>query len=262
MAEIDVITQGFGVGTNEGMISYCGITLIKGEHMTLVDVGYPARRQILLERLAQRGIKATDIDRIVITHAHWDHSLNILMFPNAEVIVSQTEFDYMQKPHPLDQATPLYLPDILNRAKGVLKVRDGDELEPTVRVMSVPGHSPGSIAVLVETADGIAGMVGDALPSRKAAMADPPSAGLIFFDEEEGEKSARKIIDTCKVVYPGHDRPFAIANGGFKYIQPQSVIITNVPRDEDGTTLHYSVDESSKPFEVTVYPTAKPKAKK
>jgi N-acyl homoserine lactone hydrolase len=262
VVEIEVITQGFGVGTNEGMISYCGITLIRGEHNTLVDIGYPARRAILLQRLAEKGLQATDIDRIVITHAHWDHSLNLLMFPNAEVIVSQDEYDYIQHPHALDQATPLYLPDILNRAKSVLTVRDGEELEPGVRTLLVPGHSPGSLAILAETADGIVGMTGDALPSRKAATANPPTAGLIFYDEEAAEVSARKILDSCDIVYPGHDRAFAIAGGAFKYIHPQSVIITNVPRDEDGTTLHYSVDESSRPFEVTVFPSGKPKAKK
>ena len=259
MVEIEVVTQGFGVGTNEGMISYCGITLIRGEQNTLVDIGYPARRQILLQRLEERGLKATDIDRIVLTHAHWDHSLNLLMFPNAEVVISQDEYDYIQHPHAMDQATPLYLPDILNRCKSVTTVRDGMELEPGVKVMLVPGHSPGSLAVLAETADGVCGMVGDALPSRKAAMADPPSAGLIFYDEEAAEVSARKIIDSCAIVYPGHDRAFAVESGRFKYIHPQSVIITNVPRDEDGTTLHYSVDESTGPFQITVFPSGKAK---
>ena len=92
-------------------------------------------------------------------------------------------------------------------------------------------------------------------------MANPPSAGLIFYDEEAAEVSARKIIDSCDIVYPGHDRAFAVQGGTFKYIHPQSVIITNVPRDEDGSTLHYSVDKSTRPFEVTVFPSGKAKAK-
>ena len=86
MAEIDVIAQGFGTSTSEGMISYCGITLIRGERLTLVDVGYQARRVVLVDRLAERGIRPEDIGRIVLTHAHWDHSLNLLRFPNAEVV--------------------------------------------------------------------------------------------------------------------------------------------------------------------------------
>ena len=88
MAEIDVIFQGFGAGSSEGSLSLCGITLIRGEHLTLVDVGYPGRRAPLIERLQQRGIERTAIDRIVLTHAHWDHTLNTHLFPNAEVILS------------------------------------------------------------------------------------------------------------------------------------------------------------------------------
>ncbi|MEX2446087.1 MAG: MBL fold metallo-hydrolase [Dehalococcoidia bacterium] len=261
MAEIDVVLQGFSAGTSEGMISYCGITLIRGEHNTLVDVGYQGRRIPLVDQLAARGLQPTDIDRIVITHGHWDHSLNLLMFPNAEVVLSEEEYDYIQDIHPLDPATPRYMPDILARCKQVTRVKDGEELEPTVRVMTVPGHSPGSLAVLVETPEGIAGMVGDALPSRTAAMADVPSAGLIFFDEEAGERSARRILDTCQIVHPGHDRPFRVEAGNMRYIQSQAITFRNPPRDEDGT-MHASIDETRAPFQVTVHPSARAKGSK
>lgn len=259
MAEIDVITQGFGVGTNEGMISYCGITLIKGEHMTLVDVGYPARRQILLQRLDERGIKATDIDRIVITHAHWDHSLNLAYFPNAEVFINADEYEYSQHPHPGDWATPAYIGDMINRAKKITKLRDGDELEPGIRVMHVPGHSPGSQAVLVESAEGIVGLVGDALPGRAAALLPTPTARIVFWDEEEAERSARRLLDTVSLVFPGHDRPFRNAGPGFDYLYPQSISLRNPPRDTDGT-LRGSVDEGAVAFVSLIQPTAKRKA--
>ena len=259
MPEIEVLTQGMGISSNETRLSLCAVTLIRGEHNTLVDVGYQGRRILLVERLAERGLALTDVDRVVLTHGHWDHTLNALMFPNAEIIMSADEYEYVQHISPLDPATPLYTPDMLGRAKHVTTVRDGDELESGVRVMMVPGHSPGSLAVLVETADGVAGMVGDALPSMNAAKADVPTAGQVFFDEEIAEQSARRILDACTVVYPGHDRAFRQHAGGFQYIEPQSITFGNLPRDEHGK-IAVTLDETPGVFRSRVEPTAKRRA--
>ena len=260
MPEIEVLAQGFGTSSNEGRLSLCAVTLIKGEHTTLVDVGYQARRVLVVERLAERGLTLADIDRVVLTHGHWDHTLNALMFPNAEIIMSADEYEYVHHIDPRDPATPLYTPDILRRAKQVTTVRDGEELEAGVRVMAVPGHSPGSLAVLVETPDGIAGMVGDALPSRNAAMAPVPSAGQVFFDEEAAERSARRIIDTCQVVYPGHDRAFRKEGGSFHYIHPQSIVFTNPPRDADGNMMASIDPAGPAAFQSRIEATARRKA--
>lgn len=256
MPQIDVVLQGFSTATNEGSLSYCGVTLIRGERTTLVDVGYHARRELLIERLRALGVAPEGVDRVVLTHAHWDHALNLLHFPNAEVVLHRDEYEYAQSPHALDWATPAYVQDILRRCRSVTTVGDGEELEPGVRVMAVPGHSPGSMAVLVETPDGVTGMVGDALPGRAAAMAPVPSARLVFHDEEAAQGSARRILDTCRVVYPGHDRPFRVEGGAFRYVQPQSIVIRNLPRDEDGT-VRARLDETPVPFETVVQASAR-----
>ena len=189
-----------------------------------------------MERLAAAGISAGDIERVVLTHAHWDHALNVLDFPNAEVLISETEFDYCQQPHPLDWATPVWMTDIFKRCGGRLTtVRDGDELEPGVRLMAVPGHSPGSQAVLLDSADGTIGIVGDALASRADTAYMAP--GRIFFDEAEAYRSAARIVDACRVIYPGHDRPFRVENGSFRYTQPASLTFINPPRDDAGSIL-------------------------
>jgi N-acyl homoserine lactone hydrolase len=256
VASIEVILQGFGTSTSEGSLAYCGVTLLRGEHTTLVDVGYQARREPLVARLRAAGVEPGDVERVVLTHAHWDHALNLLQFPNAEVFLHRDEHDYVQHPHTDDWATPAWTQDILRRARRVTTLRDGEELEPGVRVMAVPGHSPGSMAVLVETPDGVAGLVGDALPGRAAAMAPVPAPRLTFWDEAAGQRSARRILDTCRVVYPGHDRAFRVEAGAFRYLQPQSLIMRNPPRDEDGA-IHGSVDPAPVPFEAIVEASAR-----
>jgi N-acyl homoserine lactone hydrolase len=259
MPTVEVLAQGFMTATSEGGLGYCSVNLIRGEQLTLVDVGYQNRRELVEARLAAIGVRPEEITRIVLTHAHWDHSLNLAYFPNAEVFINADEYEYSQQPHPGDWATPAYIGDMINRAKKVTQLRDGDELEAGVRVMAVPGHSPGSQAVLVESAEGIVGLVGDALPGRAAALLPTPTARIVFWDEAEAERSARRLLDTVSLVFPGHDRPFRNNGPRFDYLYPQSISLRNPPRDEDGT-LRADIDEGAVAFVSLIQPTAKRKA--
>ena len=259
MPTVEVLAQGFMTATSEGGLGFCSVNLIRGEHLTLVDVGHLARRELVVERLAAVGVKPEEIERVVLTHAHWDHSLNLPFFPNAEVFMSAEEYEYTQHPHAGDWATPAYIGDMLNRAKSIHKLRDGEELEAGIRVMAAPGHSPGSMGVLVETGEGIVGLVGDALPGRAAALLPTPTARIVFWDEEEAERSARKLLDACQLVFPGHDRPFRNSGPRFDYLAPQSMTMLNPPRDEDGT-IHGSVNPGTVAFVSLIQPIARRKA--
>jgi glyoxylase-like metal-dependent hydrolase (beta-lactamase superfamily II) len=253
MVQLQTLLQGFTVATSEGNLSYCTVTLLRGAHTTLVDVGYFARGQLLVDRLGAVGLEPGDIDRIVLTHAHWDHCLNLQRFPNAEVLIHRAELEYTAAPHPEDYATPIWIGDMLGRYR-VRAMQEGDELEPGVRLLSVPGHSPGSMAVLVETADGIAGLVGDALPTRASAEMGVPR--LIFWDEDAARRSARRLIDTCRFMYPGHDRPFRVESGSFHYIEPTSMTLMYPPRDEDGT-VRAAISEEPAPAGPIIVPSAR-----
>lgn len=70
MPTVEVLAQGFLTATSEGGLGYCSVNLIRGQELTLVDVGYQNRREIVTERLAAIGVKPEDIKRIVLTHAH------------------------------------------------------------------------------------------------------------------------------------------------------------------------------------------------
>ena len=259
MHQIETVAQGFMAGTSEGSIAYCAVTLVRGGgKVTLVDVGYFGRRNFIVERLAALGLAPADIGRVVLTHAHWDHALNLLDFPNADVVISRAEYDYCQQPHPLDWATPVWMQDLFRRCGDrIVTVGDGDELEPGMRLLALPGHSPGSQGLLVDSPGGIVGIVGDALTSRAATAYMAPS--LIFHDEAEAYRSAQKIVDTCKGIYPGHDRPFRVENGSYFYTQETSLTFINPPRDEDGT-LRASISEAPPASAPTLAASARPRA--
>ena len=98
-----------------------------------------------------------------------------------------------------------------------------------------------------------------ALEQRAAALLPTPTARIVFWDEAEAERSARRLLDTVSLVFPGHDRPFRNAGPGFDYLYPQSIALRNPPRDTDGT-LRAEIDEGAVAFVSLVQPTAKRKA--
>jgi glyoxylase-like metal-dependent hydrolase (beta-lactamase superfamily II) len=121
-------------------------------------------------QLAKAGVKPEEIDIVVLTHLHWDHVGNVTKFPNATFIVSKEELAFAMDPLPC-----LYLAYEamqLGMEPEFLKVMDRiktvdmkeNEIVKGVRLISLPGHTPGSIGVVVETEKGPYVIAGDAVP--------------------------------------------------------------------------------------------------
>jgi N-acyl homoserine lactone hydrolase len=243
MPEIDLILEGWSVNLDQGNAAFCGVTLIRGATKTiLVDVAHVGRRSLLIENLAKAGLTPADIDTVVLSHSHWDHILNADVFKNAEFLLHPNEIEYAKAPHPKDWATPEYTWSVLERCN-IREVREGDLLDEGIRVIATPGHTRGSISLVVDQPDGSVAVCGDALPNATTALAGYPY--LIFWDEEDAKTSARKILDAAEVLYPGHDRPFRISGGRVSYLQAPSTI-----------TVTAGLDPMSLPVSVTLAPGA------
>lgn len=235
MPELDLILQGFSLGTDQGSPAFCGVTLIQGSRRILVDVAHTGRRELLQARLKERGLSPADIDVVVLTHAHWDHMLNIDLFSNAEILLHPRERAYAKQPHAEDWATPAYTGLILESSAGarLREVQEDDEIDDGVRILDTPGHSAGSISLVVQTGAGPAVVCGDALPNARTALAGTPY--LVFWSEEDARRSAAKIVDHARYLYPGHDRPFTLADGKVNYLMPTRVNIQMIidPSESD-----------------------------
>lgn len=240
---IQTVLQGYSLSSNLGSFAFCGITLIKGTKTTLVDTGHVGRRSILTERLKALGYGVNDIDQVVLTHAHWDHSLNIDVFPNAEILLHSNEREYVRNPKAEDYATPRYVSAMLESSK-LREVHEGEEIDDGVRVLSTPGHSKGSLSLLVEQADGAAAVCGDALPNSLSVASHMPR--LVFWNVEDAQRSIRTLLERAQAFYPGHDRPFRVDGSRIHYLQPaEAVRIIGWPvpgEGEGGGAVTYQMD--------------------
>lgn len=102
----------------------------------------------------------------VNTHLHYDHCGNNNLFPNAKFYVQRDELRYAFVPNPGEE--PLYFSPLMGEKPSFwgthFEIIDGDmTIAEGISLIKVPGHTPGSQAVLVDTDKGVYCISGDAV---------------------------------------------------------------------------------------------------
>lgn len=176
---------------------------------------------LLLDSLAGEGLSRDDIDTVVYTHLHRDHvgwttdvspfastprAPTGLTFRRARHLLSEPEWRYWSRPSATGGPDPKLILEPLDGA--VEFVSDGDEIAPGVRVLSLPGHTPGHIAITVRDPAGDAPesvvIVGDVMHS--AAQVSAPGLTFATDVDRAQARAAREHVLTrpATVIAAGH----------------------------------------------------------
>lgn len=168
----------------------------------------------IVEWLASHNLTPDDIKIVVNTHLHWDHCYNNGLFKNAEIFVQKSELEFAQNPLPsMKFAYEARIPGVnppWYDARDHFHVIDGDyELCEGIKLMLLPGHTPGSMSVLVETDAGLIVVAGDVIQTYDCL--DDSFEGLpkpcgAHTNLEVYYPSLKRLMDTKPVeIIPGHD---------------------------------------------------------
>ena len=92
--QIDIIVQGYpGKSVCHGALGWSTIALLRGHgKVVLIDVGSFAQRQPIQDWLSGHDMTPADVTDVLLTHSHWDHSVNWVMFPSARVVIDGEPF--------------------------------------------------------------------------------------------------------------------------------------------------------------------------
>jgi glyoxylase-like metal-dependent hydrolase (beta-lactamase superfamily II) len=171
-----------GYVRNDGVGSSVSL-VVDGSATIVVDPGMVADPALILAPLHARGLGPADVTHVVITHHHPDHTVNVALFPNAEVV------DFWAR----------YRGDQWLDHEG-----DGYRVSDHTRLILTPGHTNEDATLLIETDAGVVACTHAWWHADRTPDIDP-----LADDQAALEVSRARILAMADVVVPGHGEPFA-----------------------------------------------------
>lgn len=243
---LKLLTDNFLSPTN-AVLEQNVLVVNTGDKMYIVDTGMGTSPMFgpttgkLMTTLKAAGIDPASIDGILATHAHCDHVWGIMgddgkpNFPNAQIYISQADFDFWTDEAKLSMKDPAYMkPFVEGARKNLLPVRDrivffkdGEEFLPGIQAMSAPGHTVGHTIFMITSEGQSLAAIGD-LTHHHILLVEKPRFEFAYdTDPKQSAGSRVRILDMLAkdkiplVAYhfpwPGHGH--VVKHGdGFRYI--------------------------------------------
>lgn len=193
-----------------------------GDECILIDTGRSNKRAAIERELALAGCRHGDLKLIILTHGDFDHSGNaaylrqkfgakVTMHVDDAGMVERGDMLWNRnKPNVLVRGifSLLFRLSEADRFKPDFTIGEGSDLSEfglEATIMSIPGHSKGSIGILTPAGDLFCG---DLL-----ANTDKPDLWSIIDDKTAAHASVEKLKGyDINMVYPGHGMPFPMAS--------------------------------------------------
>jgi glyoxylase-like metal-dependent hydrolase (beta-lactamase superfamily II) len=197
--------------------------------VTIIDAGLPGHWRELDHELTQLGRSIDDVRGIVLTHGDSDHiGLAERLRQGNDIVVHVHELDAARARGEISKPNsgwgPIRVRPLLGflwygARHGGLRTRpvrevvtfaDGEELDlpGSPRIIHVPGHTPGSVAVHAATVDAL--FVGDAMTTRSVLTGERgPRPAPFSLDPDAALASLAKLeAIPASWVLPGHGPPW------------------------------------------------------
>jgi len=180
-ARVDILTVGYAdsptVAGTVGLVR-------DGDRVIVVDPGMVRSRSLILDPLERLALSPDDVTHVFVSHHHLDHTVNIALFRQAEVVDFRTiRRDDHVEPH----------------------AGEGFALAPSTTVWQTPGHSPQDASLIVDTDEGRQAFTHLWWRSDRTPEVDPYCA-----DPAELARNRQRLLDGVSIVIPGHGAPFRL----------------------------------------------------
>jgi glyoxylase-like metal-dependent hydrolase (beta-lactamase superfamily II) len=180
MTTVHLIHPGYathGVGSSISFIR-------DGDALIVADPGMVANRARILDPLAELDVAPADITHVFLSHHHPDHTINIALFPNAEVVDFWARYrDDQWLDHP----------------------GDGYQLSPNTTLWLTPGHTEEDASLIVAADDATYALTHLWWFADRTPEVDPLGA-----DQAAIETGRARVLAAVDIVIPGHGPSFRV----------------------------------------------------
>ena len=166
------------------------------------------------EALARLGVDPAAVQRLVISHMHYDHIGNLGLFANARISVARDELHFWTT-DPLAERPQFALhtdPGGVQRLRQAAAMGRVDEIgrradiAPGLTAIQVGGHAPGQLVFEIAGEHGALVLANDAVHYEAELQSDRPFG--IFSDlggMYRGYDTVRALMGSGATLVPGHD---------------------------------------------------------
>ena len=223
---------------------FCWYVIEESGRLAVVDAGFPGHYRVFRRGIAQLGFGVEDVEGIVLTHAHSDHTgfaARLCGDAKAPIFVHSHDATMAQRVLQLPWVTllgnawrPWGSGMLLHAARNGLftcpRIRhvhtlaDGHEVDMPGRpiVIHTPGHTPGHIALHVNSASAL--LAGDSVLTQSllTGKSQPPLVPERPFNmnDQEAHRSVARYRGLGEItILPGHGRAWT---GDFAELDPSS----------------------------------------
>ncbi len=147
------------IGSSDVSHSYdCCIYLIDCGDLVLIDAGAGQSFEILVKNIEKLGIDPKKLKAILVTHAHIDHIGSLHQFQKefgVQIIAHELDAEAIEEGHGTAAEaygvsyTPCLVDQRIHSDEANLQFGNCE-----LKIIHIPGHTPGSIAVYLDTSDG------------------------------------------------------------------------------------------------------------
>lgn len=194
--------------------------LITGGKPVLVDTGTDGTPEAFERICASCGLKPQEIELIIITHEHADHFVNlewmrdmtgcapVLCHKAAEESLSQGLMPQVVARNAMGEealASPPPLPAVPKVRPDIVFEEEYDLRQYGIRgkIISTPGHSDGSTAIILDNGEAI---VGDTVLRRHGG--DEVVIAFLANDIAALQETVEMLLSKVNVFYSGHGGPY------------------------------------------------------
>ena len=203
----------YGIGISNDLD--CNVFLVDGEsEMALIDAGVGEGTSTIIDNIKKEGLDISKVSKVILTHAHLDHSGGAAELKKSlglEVCLSEIEAGFLENGDEdaiglnIAKRTGVYAEHFsLTPVKIDQKLKGGESIKIgnyAIKVIPTPGHSRGSVCLLLEGHKNRVLFSGDTVFTRGVlCLLNLPDSSLA--DYREGLKNLANLsIDT---LLPSH----------------------------------------------------------